>query len=83
MQWTPDLWRHQNTSRHEKQVSIEAVRDFDAGTKYAKWKVGQQKEMFVRFVYHDRMELAGQSEKIMVDLSDITMVVTQVSETPQ
>ena len=76
MQNTPDLWSHKTTSRHENQVSIETVRDFDAGIKYAKWKVGEQKEMFVRFVYHDRMELAGQSEKIMVDLSDITMGVT-------
>jgi len=80
---TPDLWRKKTTLRNDKIVSIETVRDFDSGIKYAKWKVGEQKEMFVRFVYHDRMELAGQSEKIMVDLSDITMGVTQVSETPQ
>lgn len=49
--------------------------------------------MLVRFVYHDRMELAGQSAAIMVDLSDqnkpidnemdILPGVTQVSETTE
>lgn len=59
VEWTPDLWRLKAAERGERKVSMEVEREFDAGMRYAKWKVGERKEMFVRFVHHDRRELAG------------------------
>lgn len=51
-------------------MTMEAIRNFDAGEKYNQWKLGDKHSMFVRFVYHSRKELAGESDKIVLDLTE-------------
>lgn len=46
------------------------MREFDAGSDYNVWKTGDKHSMVVRFVHHTRSELAGQSDKITLDLTD-------------
>lgn len=58
-------------------MTMEAVRDFDSGKDYTQWKLGDKHSMFVRFVYHDRRELAGESDKIILDLSEKVDPVTE------
>lgn len=53
-------------------MTLQAVRDFDVGDKYNRWKLGDKHNMFVRFVYHDRRQLAGQSDKITLDFTDLS-----------
>lgn len=59
MKWAPKLWREEVSSKEAKEMTMSAVRDFDSGKEYAKWKMGDKHSMVVRFVHHDRMELAG------------------------
>lgn len=51
-------------------MTMEAIRDFDSGSDYKKWKMGEKHTMFVRFVHHSRKVLAGQSDLITLDLSE-------------
>jgi len=51
-------------------MTMEAIRDFEPGQNYNPWKLGDKHSMFVRFVYHDRRELAGESAEIVLDLSE-------------
>lgn len=56
--------------KEKRAMRMEAVRAFDAGENYNVWKAGDKHSMFVRFVHHYRKELAGQSDKITLDLTD-------------
>lgn len=51
-------------------MTMEAVRDFDVSESFSEWKMGDKHSMFVRFVHHDRRDLAGQSNKIVLDLTE-------------
>lgn len=53
-------------------MTMQAVRDFDSGKKYNEWKIDDKHNMFVRFVYHNRSQLAGQSDQITLNFSDMS-----------
>lgn len=70
--YAPELWAYKSSKKHieSNKMTMEAVRKFDLGDKYTQWKLGDKHSMVVRFVYHDRRELAGESDKIVLELTE-------------